>query len=96
MHQLHLMFGHLEASQRRAYVPKPWCHAFKDEDGKPVNVFRQQDAQVSASRSGGRAEPGRGLVGRLTANMQPRNCRRCPDRPSSARPTSHLARHDPA
>ncbi len=34
----------LDLSERKAYNPLPWTHAFKDEGGRPTNVLVQQDA----------------------------------------------------
>ncbi|CAM9582938.1 unnamed protein product, partial [Heterosigma akashiwo] len=45
LYQLKALFGHLCLSRRKAYDPRPWCLAYKDETGRnPTNVMMQQDA----------------------------------------------------
>lgn len=43
--QLQQMFGHLIASEKQAYDTTPFACAYKDDQGKPVNVRIQQDVQ---------------------------------------------------
>ena len=45
LHQLQRLFGFLELSDRQAYNPAPFCFAFKDAAGRPVNVSVQEDSQ---------------------------------------------------
>jgi len=37
------MFTSLCYSEKEAYNPKKFCHAFKDYEGNPTNVFEQMD-----------------------------------------------------
>jgi hypothetical protein len=43
LYQIQAMFGALAQSEKQAYNPKPFCHAYKDWDNRPVNVLVQQD-----------------------------------------------------
>lgn len=45
LYQLQTMFGYLTLSERQDYDPTPWCQAFKDAAGNPVNIKIQQDAE---------------------------------------------------
>ena len=37
------MFGHLQESLRQYYNPKRFCEAYKDYDGRPIDVTVQMD-----------------------------------------------------
>jgi hypothetical protein len=37
------MFLNLENSDKKFYIPKDFCNAFKDYDGNPTNVSEQMD-----------------------------------------------------
>jgi len=50
LHQLQSMFSFLDLTDRNAYNPHPWCQAFKDSSGQPVNISIQQDAQEFLNR----------------------------------------------
>jgi ubiquitin C-terminal hydrolase len=43
--QLQRLFGYLELSERHAYDPKPFCFAFKEQNGTPTNTSEQKDSQ---------------------------------------------------
>merc|ERR1711871_961323 len=43
MYQLQTMFANLQESEKQCYNPQPFCHAFKDWEGAPVDVLVQQD-----------------------------------------------------
>jgi ubiquitin carboxyl-terminal hydrolase 9/24 len=38
LHQLMIMFGFLQLSDRQYYDPTPFCFSFKSFDGQPTNV----------------------------------------------------------
>ena len=42
--QTQLMFSFLNITQRQAFTPRGFCHAFKDSQGKPIDPSVQQDA----------------------------------------------------
>jgi len=44
MFQLQRMFAFLQETDKQCYNPKGFCHAFKDWDGNPTNVYVQKDA----------------------------------------------------
>ena len=44
LHQLQRIFAFLEITERQAYNPRKFCHAFKDFNGNPTNTSIQQDA----------------------------------------------------
>lgn len=44
LHQLKCIFVALNESEKQYFNPKGFCHAFKDWDGNPTNVFEQMDA----------------------------------------------------
>lgn len=46
LYQLQQVLGSLTMSERRCFNPVPWCHAYKDDAGRPTNFLIQQDAQV--------------------------------------------------
>lgn len=37
------MFLNLEKSDKKFYIPKDFCHSFKDYEGNPTNVIEQMD-----------------------------------------------------
>ncbi|CAD8173749.1 unnamed protein product [Paramecium pentaurelia] len=43
IHQLKCLFLALKHSQKQYHNPKKFCHAFKDFDGNPTNIFEQMD-----------------------------------------------------
>ncbi|CAD8075134.1 unnamed protein product [Paramecium sonneborni] len=43
LHQLKCLFLALKYSQKQYHNPKKFCHAFKDLDGNPTNIFEQMD-----------------------------------------------------
>ncbi|CAK79859.1 unnamed protein product (macronuclear) [Paramecium tetraurelia] len=43
LHQLKCLFLALKHSQKQYHNPKKFCHAFKDFDGNPTNIFEQMD-----------------------------------------------------
>ncbi|CAD8072236.1 unnamed protein product [Paramecium sonneborni] len=43
LHQLKCLFLALKHSQKQYHNPKKFCHAFKDLDGNPTNIFEQMD-----------------------------------------------------
>jgi len=43
--QLQIMFAGLHMSLRQAFTPRGWTQSYKNEEGEPVNVLQQQDAQ---------------------------------------------------
>lgn len=45
LHQLQILYGYLELTDKQAYKPAGFCFAFKDFSGEPVNTSIQQDAQ---------------------------------------------------
>lgn len=45
LYQLQILFGFLSESDKQSYDTIPFCHAYKDESGNPVDVRVQQDAQ---------------------------------------------------
>lgn len=45
LYQLQVMFGFLLASERQYFETKPFCEAYTDEDGNPIDIRVQQDAQ---------------------------------------------------
>jgi len=44
LYQLKAIFAALNESEKQYFNPKGFCHAFKDYDGNPTNVFEQMDA----------------------------------------------------
>ena len=44
LYQLQTMFGHLLLSRRRAFDPRPLCRAYRDFEGRPVDLLTQVDA----------------------------------------------------
>ena len=51
LYQLQNMFVWLQHSHRKAYLPVDFCHAFKDWDGNPTNLYVQQDADEFLKRA---------------------------------------------
>ena len=45
LYQLQVMFAYLSQSSKQYYDTVPFCFAYKDERGQPINVRIQQDAQ---------------------------------------------------
>jgi len=43
LYQIQCLFAALNESVKQSYNPKIFCHAFKDWDGKPINVLEQMD-----------------------------------------------------
>jgi len=43
LYQLQVVFGHLQESSKKAYEAAPFCRAYKDYDGQPLNVAVQMD-----------------------------------------------------
>ena len=43
LYQLQLIFAALKLSQRQYFDPRGFCYAFKDYEGKPINVLEQMD-----------------------------------------------------
>jgi hypothetical protein len=37
------LFLALESSEKRFFVPRGFCHAFKDLEGNPTNIYEQMD-----------------------------------------------------
>jgi hypothetical protein len=44
LHQLRDVFGHLQLSGRRDFVPNKFCYSLKELDGRPINMMVQHDA----------------------------------------------------
>ena len=44
LYQLQNLFTWLSFSHRQAFLPLEFCHAFKDFDGNPTNLYMQKDA----------------------------------------------------
>ena len=43
LYQVQFMFGYLSASAKKAYNTTGFCKAFKDYDGRPIDIRQQQD-----------------------------------------------------
>lgn len=43
LYQLQVMYGNLQESQKKDFVPYGFCRAYKDYDGNPMNVAVQMD-----------------------------------------------------
>lgn len=43
LYQIQKMFLNLENSDKKYYIPREFCYAFKDYDGNPTNVGEQMD-----------------------------------------------------
>ena len=67
LYQLQRMYSSLSMSQRQDYDPRPWCNAFKDSSGAPVNVGIQQDAEEFVNQFLDKVE--RGLKGGRHQNL---------------------------
>ena len=50
MFQLQKMYENLQTSQKKYYIPKDFCYAYKDLDGKPVNTSIQEDSHEFLNR----------------------------------------------
>jgi len=44
LYQVQVLFSSLQSSERQFYIPKGFCAAFRDWEGRPVNVLQQMDA----------------------------------------------------
>jgi hypothetical protein len=44
LYQFQMLLAALKNSDKQAFNPKGLCHAYKDMNGKPVNVTEQMDA----------------------------------------------------
>ena len=45
LHQFQTMLANMELTERQEFNPEEFCFAMKDQEGNPVNVSIQQDAQ---------------------------------------------------
>jgi len=43
LYQLQMLFGSLQEGEKKSYNPASFCRAFRDHDGKPIDVRVQQD-----------------------------------------------------
>ncbi|CAG8670874.1 6710_t:CDS:2, partial [Paraglomus brasilianum] len=43
LYQLQVVFGHLQESSKKSYEATPFCRAYNDYDGQPLNVAVQMD-----------------------------------------------------
>lgn len=50
LHQLQLMFANLSLSHKRFYDTLPFCKAFTDYDGRPLNLSEQKDVDEFAAQ----------------------------------------------
>ena len=50
MWQLQRMFYQLQLSHKKYLVPKEFCYAYKDWDGKPINTAIQEDSHEFLNR----------------------------------------------
>jgi hypothetical protein len=50
MYQLQRMYFNLQYSQKKSFVPKEFCYANKDYDGKPINTSIQEDSHEFLNR----------------------------------------------
>eukprot|EP01117_Protostelium_nocturnum_P003746 TRINITY_DN1501_c0_g1_i2.p1 TRINITY_DN1501_c0_g1~~TRINITY_DN1501_c0_g1_i2.p1 ORF type:complete len:1731 (-),score=672.01 TRINITY_DN1501_c0_g1_i2:2343-7535(-) len=45
IYQIQCIFGNLQESERATYEPRGFCHAYRDWEGRPMNVHQQQDVE---------------------------------------------------
>ncbi len=45
LHQFQRIFAYLELTERQDFSPAKFCFAFKDVEGRPTDISKQQDAQ---------------------------------------------------
>lgn len=50
LYQLQRMFGYLQEGERRSFETKPFCYAYKDFEGNPINTSQQMDANEYFNR----------------------------------------------
>lgn len=50
LYQLQRMFAYLQEGERRSFETKPFCYAYKDFEGNPINTSQQMDANEYFNR----------------------------------------------
>lgn len=50
LYQLQRMFAHLQEGERKSFETRPFCYAYKDFEGNPINTSQQMDANEYYNR----------------------------------------------